>query len=165
MLKNIIILMILVLFILNPTHSYASDTVSLNELVENGKSFDGKTVTVSGEAIGEVLERSKFAWVNINDKTCAMGIWTTIENAKKIKYFGSYKQKGDIIKVTGVFNRACKEHGGDMEIHAVSFDISEQGCAITEKINKTKVVLCLTLVFVMLVLLSLFLKTRRKRAK
>ena len=35
----------------------ATDVVELNQLVENAEAMDGQTVTVTGEAIGEAMER------------------------------------------------------------------------------------------------------------
>ncbi|PKM71998.1 MAG: DNA-binding protein, partial [Firmicutes bacterium HGW-Firmicutes-17] len=41
----------------------AADVVELNQLVENAEAMDGQTVTVTGEAIGEAMERGDHAWV------------------------------------------------------------------------------------------------------
>lgn len=139
----------------------AQDTVNLNDLVENGSSFDGKMVTVQGEALGEAMERGGYAWVNISDPTNVMGIWMKAEDAKKIKFFGDYKHKGDTIKVSGVFHRACREHGGDMDIHGDAVDIVEQGHQVKEAIDTRKIAAGLILTFTALILAGFYFKSKR----
>ena len=100
---------------------------SINDLIENGKSFDKTNIIITGEAIGEALNRGKYTWVNINDGTNAIGIYMSAEYANKVSSYGGYDKIGDTLEVKGVFNRACKEHGGDMDIHASGVIIKEKG--------------------------------------
>lgn len=81
----------------------AEETIGINDLINNAETYDKQTVVVEGEAIGEVLERGDYAWVNINDGTNAIGIWMTETEAKTIETFGDYKHIGDTLKITGVF--------------------------------------------------------------
>lgn len=108
------------------------------ELIEHAKDFDGKTVSFRGEAIGDIMKRGKFAWVNVNDGANALGIWLEAGLASKINYTGSYKTIGDTVLVVGQFNRACLEHGGDLDIHAETLAIIKTGNAVEEKINAQK---------------------------
>lgn len=154
---------ILIIFIvfLYPGVSEALGTMNLNELVEQGKSYDGKNITVQGEALGEAMERGEHAWVNISDPTNVMGIWMNIEDAKKIKFFGDYKHKGDIIKVSGVFHRACSEHGGDMDIHGTAVEIVEQGHLVKEEIETRKIVVMSVLTLITLCIAVFYYKAIR----
>lgn len=118
-----------------------AQTVPSAELINNAKRYDGKTVIYTGEVIGEVMERSggMYAWANVNDGVNAIGIWlgkelTGIKNGN----IGSYKSRGDIIEIEGVFHRSCIEHGGDLDIHAVSLRKVKDGLVISEKINAGK---------------------------
>lgn len=134
-------MILIVLLVLSfPGMGSSQDTVTLNDLVEKGKELDGKTLTVQGEAIGEALERGAYAWVNINDGTNAMGIWMKIEDAKKLAFYGDYKHKGDTLRVTGIFNRACKEHGGDMDIHADTVAVVANGYYAREEMSIQKII-------------------------
>jgi hypothetical protein len=108
------------------------------ELIEHAKDFEGKTVYFRGEAIGDIMKRGNFAWVNVNDGANALGIWLETGLAKKINYTGSYKAIGDTVLIVGRFNRACLEHGGDLDIHAESLAIIKTGNAVEEKINAQK---------------------------
>ncbi|NJD01883.1 MAG: DNA-binding protein [Ruminiclostridium sp.] len=155
------IMLILVIAILFPGISHAADVTGLNELVENGKAFDGKAVTVQGEALGEAMERGGYAWVNISDPTNIMGIWMKKEDAEKIAFFGDYKHKGDIIRVSGIFHRACKEHGGDTDIHSVTVEVTEKGHPIKEKVDAQKLTVGIVLTIITLVIAGYYLKKIR----
>jgi len=142
--------------------AFGIETISINQLIENAKVMDGKTVVVQGEAIGEALERGNNAWVNINDGTNAIGIWLKLEDANKIKVFGDYLNIGDKVKVTGVFNRACVEHGGDMDIHAISIEVVENGYPVKEKVPSQKIAIGIILVVVTLMVTGFYFKIMKK---
>ena len=94
--------------------------VSSTELINSAKQYDGKTVVYAGEIIGDIMARGDYAWINVNDGKNAIGIWVGKDLVKEITYTGSYKFKGDVVEVNGVFHRACIQHGGDLDIHAQS---------------------------------------------
>ena len=124
----------------------AEDTVELNNLIENAKQLDGQEVTVQGEAIGERMDRGDYSWININDGTNAMGIWLSKEDAEKILNYGNYKNKGDIVKITGTFQRACVEHGGEADIHNSVVEIVQEGNIVYEHISTVKIMITIILV-------------------
>ncbi len=148
---------------INP--EYASPTnetppgveVNSASLVENANVWNGRTVTFTGEAIGESMIREKMAWVHLNDdaymqKNIEEGgkfegynsghaIWMPADMAQRILTFGDYKHKGDIIKVTGTFNAACTEHGGDMDIHASSLQAVKPGRHVEHRPDNKRIVL------------------------
>ncbi len=156
--------LIILVFITVPCISGAQDNITLNDLIEKGREFDGKTLSVQGEAIGEVLERGKFAWVNINDRTSALGIWMTIQDAGKIALFGDYKHIGDIVYASGTFNRACSFHGGDMDIHADVVKIIQRGNYVKKEISVIKIIAgtVLTLITALVAGVYLLIIKRRK---
>ncbi|MFA5286669.1 MAG: DNA-binding protein [Candidatus Omnitrophota bacterium] len=131
-----------------------------NELIKNAKLYDGKAISYKGEVIGDVMRRGDFAWVNLHDGTNAIGIWAPLTFTKDIVYTGSYKAKGDILEVTGIFNRACPEHGGDLDIHAQILRKIDSGRLVSEKLNPAKVNQALILLGVLLSvwILTLFLR-------
>jgi hypothetical protein len=155
------ILTVSLLFCLNGS-VLAADVVELNQLVENAAAMDGQTVTVSGEAIGEAMERGDHAWVNINDGTNAMGIWLPLSDAQSIKIFGDYKHRGDQLQITGVFNRACTEHGGDVDIHSATIKIEKLGYTIEESVASQKIIIGTVLVFLALAICLIYLKVIKK---
>jgi hypothetical protein len=109
--------------------------LSSDYLIKNAKELDGKTVVYVGEVIGDIMPRGDFVWVNVNDGKNAIGIWMTKEMTKEIIFSGSYKTTGDLLEVTGIFNKACKEHGGDLDIHALSVKKIDAGRIMNEKLR------------------------------
>lgn len=119
--------------------SAMQDTVEINDLIENASLYDGKTVTVTAEAIGECMERGDHAWVNVNDGSNAIGIWMTKEESSQIKYYGDYRYTGDTIAVTGIYNRACQEHGGEPDLHCETISVMKAGEKRSEAISSAKI--------------------------
>lgn len=138
--SSVIILMLLFLLItynLQLTTCFAQ-SISSTELINNAKQYDGKTVVYAGEVIGDVMRRGDFAWININDGKSALGIWINYSLVKDIVYTGSYKSRGDIVEITGIFQRACPQHGGDLDIHAQAIRKMSSGMPTPEELNLKK---------------------------
>lgn len=118
------------------THHYCyAQPISSTELIDNAKQYDGKTIVYTGEVIGDIMARKEFAWINVNDGIKAIGIWAGRDLAKEILYTGSYKSRGDVIEVKGVFHRACLEHGGDLDIHAQTLRKIVSGMAVRDRLD------------------------------
>lgn len=128
---------------------------SSGDLVESPKEFDGSDVTFEGEVIGEAMVRGENAWLHINDDAyyvknveegaqlggynTGMAVFIPAGETKAITYFGDYKHEGDIVRVEGVFNAACAEHGGDMDIHATALEVVETGHEVVDQVRPQKV--------------------------
>ncbi|MFH1149851.1 MAG: hypothetical protein V1748_05205 [Actinomycetota bacterium] len=141
----------------------ADDTVAITRLIDDMKQYDGKTVTIQGEAIGDVMVRGTDAWITVNDdeyskksieeggelvgmSNAGIGVWISSRDAERIRICGGYKNKGAIVTVTGTFNRACKEHGGDTDIHATSLEVVKDGYPFERSFPWGKLVALLALV-------------------
>jgi hypothetical protein len=135
-------------------------SVTSDDLINNAKDYDKKEVVYSGEVIGDIMKRGENAWVNISDGTNAIGIWITTEETKEIKYTGKYSFTGDIVKVTGIFNRACSEHGGDLDIHASKIEVIKQGHFDLKKINYNFIIISVILLVIALILNIFILKKK-----
>ena len=140
----------------------AIKTIDINSLVTCAETYDNQTVTVEGEAIGEVLDRGDYAWVNINDGTNAIGIWMTVSEAETIENFGDYKHIGDTLKITGVFSRNCTEHGGDVDIHCASMEITKSGYRIDDKVSSSKAVAASVLLCSALIIVYIYFKVLKR---
>ena len=145
-----------VLFLLSTLYSLLStlcyaQPISSTELINNAKQYDGKTIVYEGEVIGDIMLRADYAWINVNDGQSAIGVWLDKSLTKEILYTGSYKSKGDWLEITGIFHRACLEHGGDLDIHAQAIRKIRPGRQILERLNLSK----RNLVFVLLGVLCL----------
>ncbi len=108
----------------------ASSTMKINDLISNSFAYDGEIVTIEAEVIGELLERGEDAWINVNDGSNAIGVWISIELADKIEMYGDYDHVGDTLSITGEFHRDCNEHGGEIDIHAISIEVINPGYTV-----------------------------------
>ncbi len=112
--------------------------VSSTELINNAKLYDGKVIVYAGEVIGETMRRADYAWLNVNDGRNAIGIWLPASLVKYIAFGGTYKSIGDSIETTGIFHRACTQHGGDLDIHAQAIRKLSVGRPVQHKLNTAK---------------------------
>lgn len=110
-----------------PKSSIPGTAVGSTDLIQGASSWDGKYIEYSGEVIGDIMMRENHAWVHILDKDNTVSCYVPAKDAKKIDKLGKYGVVGDSAKVTGIFNRACKEHGGDLDIHVETFKITSAG--------------------------------------
>jgi hypothetical protein len=84
-------------------------------------------VVFKGEAIGEALRApGGSVWVNVLNGT-AIGVVVDRSLAETVGSWGDYRAVGDTVHVVGLFNVACDEHGGDMDVHATAFKVIEPG--------------------------------------
>lgn len=132
------LLILLLTLVAYPMTPVFAKSMSSNEFIKNTKEYDGKSVTYTGEVVGEVMLRGEFAWVNINDGDNALGVWMGASLAKEIKFAGNYKNRGDNLEITGIFHGACLEHGGDLDIHAQVVRKLGNGRIISQRLNSDK---------------------------
>lgn len=160
----LICVIISVCFFTTPCKASSNSYRNFNDMVEKAKELNGKNLDIEGEAIGEPLKRGDYTWVNICDGNgTSIGIYMKTKDAEKIKFFGSSKVKGDTILVSGEFRRACKDHGGDLDVHANKVSIEKAGNKILEEVNKSKLLYAAVLTFVAAII-SIFCFKRKKNA-
>ena len=143
----------------------ASNVTEINQLVENAAALDKSEVIVQGELIGEELERGEYSWININDTTNSIGIWVKQDDINQFQFYGDYKHKGDIVKVTGSFYKACTEHGGDFDIHCSNIEIVEKGYVVIEELSSIKVIIAAVLIIITMLTLTLYFKLMKRPLK
>ena len=134
--------------------------VTSDELINKAKEYDKKEVVYTGEIVGDIMQRGQYAWINVSDGSNAVGIWLPYEETKQIKYKGTYDFIGDTIKITGIFNRACAEHGGDLDIHAKKIEIVKEGHRIIRGINYQKFYIAIALFLVALFLIIMIFRKK-----
>ena len=164
-----------------PTHETPEKTeVNSASLVENANLWNGRIIAFTGEAIGEAMVRGKMAWVHLNDdaymwKNIEEGaqlggynsghaVWIPADLAIKIRSFGDFKHEGDVVKIVGIFNAACPEHGGDMDIHASTLDIVRVGHPVHHVVNSARAIAAGVLLALALSLYRLRIVIRRRGA-
>ena len=112
--------------------------VSSAHLIDNAQSYHGQSVIYSGEVIGDIMIRGEYAWVNVHDGQQAIGIWLPKNLAETILYTGSYKAKGDWVEIAGIFHQVCKDHAGELDIHATSLKKIHSGYFISRVFNRRR---------------------------
>lgn len=150
------------LVVTSPALAFESpNNPSSGGLVEEPKSWDGKTIRFEGEAVGEAMVRGEFAWLHLNDDAymyknveegaplegynTGMPVWVPADLARKVRTFGDYKHEGDVVRVTGTFHAACGEHGGDMDIHARELEVIYPGRLVADPVSPWKLDLAVVL--------------------
>jgi hypothetical protein len=129
----------------------AGVSVGSAALIENASAWDGRSISFAGEAVGEAMIRGDYAWVHVNDDAyqarnieagrplagynSGQAIWAPAELARRVRRFGSYRNEGDAVRVSGEFHAACSAHGGDMDIHATSLEIVREGHSVAQRLN------------------------------
>ena len=136
-------------------NSCCAEPILSSELIENPQKYNGKEVVYEGEVIGQIMRRKLGAWVNINDGQNSLGIWAPLDAVEGIEYQGGYGVKGDIVQVKGIFYNACSDHGGDLDIHAISLRKIRSGWQQQNNIIPVKRKLVLILLVVLCVVLIL----------
>lgn len=137
------------------------NTPTSGELVEDPKKWDGREITFTGEAITEAMERGENAWIHLNDDAYYLrnveegaqlggynsghAVWLPAELTERIEYYGDYGHEGDVVTVRGTFNAACREHGGDMDIHATELTVENPGRPVREPVKPIKVLVAIVL--------------------
>lgn len=156
-------MLVIVLFVV--PCAAAGEITPINDLINASASKDKSEVTIQGEVIGEALERGEYTWVNVCDATNAIGVWVKKSEIKQIHTYGDYKHKGDIVKITGEFSRACPEHGGDVDIHSSSVMVIESGYSTKERISSGKIIITALLLSAAGIVSAAYLKVRKSSQK
>jgi hypothetical protein len=107
------------------------------------------------------MVRGDMAWIHLNDDVyylknveegaalggynSGMPVWIAADLAERIEIFGDYKHEGDVVEVSGRFNAACSEHGGDMDIHGKTLRMVIPGRRALDPVKPWKAFVALAL--------------------
>ena len=129
------------------------------ELINGANVIDGSIVTYKGEIVAAIMNRGESSWINLNDGFNAVGIWCRSASLGDVRTMGDYKNEGDTVEVTGVFHRACPEHGGELDIHADRVRIVATGFPVEERVSVYRI--NIAIVFFVLTLLAVVVLRKR----
>lgn len=134
------IFVVLAALLLMPLTAHAIPVrVDTTALSQADPDLDGRTVRFTGEAIGETLRAdSRTRWVNVLEDGVAIGVVAPNAMLEPIDGFGDWSRRGTIVEVTGVFNVACPQHGGDLDVHAQEIRILEPSKPIERPVQPAK---------------------------
>lgn len=125
--------------------------VLLEDLINNPGEHDQKIVFFQAEAIGEPLYTKSGNWINLASGAYYLSVFVE-ERAfiEKIKYWGSYREKGDLVRVRGRFYENCPSHH-QLGAHLLGLEIAERGREVIHPVSPQKInfafaglIICLT---------------------
>ena len=122
-----------------PEEREESVKLTSEELLRDTRKWDGKNVIFQGEAIGEIMPRGNFVWLNLQDDFGAIGIWASQDMAQAIQYTGDYRHKGDTVEIEGQFFRADPRLGGELYIRAQRLKIVNPGNVMVQPLHPLKI--------------------------
>lgn len=131
--------------------------VSSTALIEEPAAWDGHLVTFTGEAVGEAMARGGEVWLHLNDDAytetsiaggaapqgynSGLAVVVAAQDAEVVTVYGDYRHRGDTVRISGIFNAACPEHGGDMDVHASEISVVRAGTALTHSLETSSFVM------------------------
>ena len=129
---------------------YSFEKIKIKELYENSEKYNGKSVIVEGEVIGDLMGKGEERWINVKDEfeDFVIGVVISKKETEKIENFGKYGVKGDVIRVIGIYNINCPKHYGERDIHALNIEIIKKGEKYTEEVNIKKIYLSFFLLLI-----------------
>ncbi|MEK9149848.1 MAG: hypothetical protein AAB267_07375 [Candidatus Desantisbacteria bacterium] len=136
--------------------------ICLNDLLLEPKRYDGQKIEVSGEVIGFSIKKENGWFINVDIGGGVIGVFT--KELPRIEHYGQYKEKGDVVRVKGVFYSTCQEHRGETDIHSQSIEVIARGETIPHPIKKANVISAILLSFLAIALVLLYKRFSGKSA-
>lgn len=151
-----------------PAEAAPAGRVTSTELIECPDRFDGRTVTYTGEVIGDVLERDGGAWVLMNDDAYALeagpipaggelqgynsgvSVWLPDPLPELIEQPGDPGWRGDVLRIEGVVHRADPADGGGLTIRATDAELVAEAARIERPLHRTQAVVAAALAVIAL---------------
>lgn len=139
--KKLFIAILLLIAVLAPSGRLIAIVYTPTELINNALKLDRQEIELQGEAVGEIIERdSGKCWINIYDGSSAIGVYINLEEAQKIGFFGTHKQKGDIVAIKGKLFANDESTGGELDVRGKSLRIVTPGHHILYPVPLWKII-------------------------
>ncbi len=159
------LILCLVMVMLNRPVSVFAETprvVDSNKLLYDAVSINDKTISYTGEIIGDIMVRADGTWLNISDGTNAIGVFLPSSISIGDLTPGNYQHTGDQVTITGTFHRACPDHGGDLDVHAQSLTLVGKGKPVIHAFRPVKAAMALFLLPPVAWMTSIILRRNRR---
>lgn len=140
---------------------------NINALTSVNRALNGATVRFSGEAVGDILAADDdHVWVNmLGERGTSIGVYMTKAQAGGIHTLGDYHNSGTVLEVEGIYSISCEEHEGELDVHASTVLVTDNGGAITHGFSAERLFLAAVLCLVGLVLLGTYLLLHRHASR
>ncbi|MEX2533477.1 MAG: hypothetical protein WD360_05895 [Nitriliruptoraceae bacterium] len=158
-----------------------SGRVTSSQLLNCPRAFDQKTVTFTGEVVGELIMRRGGVWAHVNDDPYALiygplvghsahvgfnsgvAVWFPDGTHEIIETVGRHAIRGDVVKIVGTFLRADPNDGGGLTLRADSVSVLAEGFTVDEPLHTLQLVVAAVLLAGALAALGLAQFVRRRR--
>ncbi|MDD4028956.1 MAG: hypothetical protein PHI40_00590 [Caldisericia bacterium] len=98
------------------------------ELITFPSLYDEKEILFHGEAIGQIMRRGEYCWLNVKDTDGnSLGCWMPVHFSEGIVHLGKYRIQGDLLLLKGIFHSAREDHGGETELEVNDIVLLEKG--------------------------------------
>ncbi len=136
----------------------AQEPVSVAELLPNPDAFDGRTIALTGELIGDYGARPDGSvWAQLNDDSYAanplldggaltgsnigVGIRADATLFRGLDPPGRYKVRGPLVRAVGIWRHHDEGRSGESYLDVVSLEVVEPGRSLREEASTGIVVL------------------------
>lgn len=132
-------------------------------LVSANRALNDSEVSFTGEAVGDIVNADEgHKWVNIRGPSnSAISVYMPDDLAKLIQNVGDYHMTGTTLKITGTYHIACPEHEGELDVHASTAEVTDNGGPVTHMVAPGRLEAAFVLCIVAGLLLMAFLLVRR----
>lgn len=152
-----------------PDSSFIYDT-SIIDLSSADAYYDGQTVQVTGEAIGDNLiadAEGNYRWITLIAQdagtNATITVYMSAAEAELIDTYGKYGATGTMLRVRGTYHLTCSDHEGLSDIHAEAVTVVQKGKANPDEFDVMKFIPGAILVVVGLILLLAYYHIRERR--
>lgn len=152
-----------------PDSSFIYDT-SIIDLSTADSYYDGQTVQVTGEVVGDCIRDEAdpdYCWIVLttvsSESNASISVHMKREDASKIDVYGKYGQTGTRLQVRGTFYLVCTEHTGQTDLHAEYVSVAEKGSVHADAFVHGEFIPGLVLVLVGLIMLLVYYRMRERR--
>jgi hypothetical protein len=133
------------------------------DFIEQAKALNGQVVEFQGEVVGDIMQRQDHAWINVLCRGTAIGVWISEDQQAALGLAGRYGVTGDTVKIIGQFSQACPEHGGDLDVHAITLEIVAAGQVKPEPLSTVKLIVACGSFAAAAISLALLIRRRTRK--
>lgn len=119
--------------------------VTVARLASADAALDDSLVVFRGEAVGEAVSSSSpgYRWVLVQSasggRTFSIEVLMSVNQVSQISSFGSYKQRGSTVEVTGVYRIADPNQVGTLDVTAYAVRVVDAGGPVAEDVSAARV--------------------------
>jgi hypothetical protein len=111
-------------------------TATIAQLTDAGQLHDGSVVTITGEAVGDILKADDgHRWLLLQDGNATISVYVDEADAAKVTRLGRYGQVGTRLEVSGIFEADCARHDGLTDVHAATVKVIDEGHDVPSSFN------------------------------